>query len=141
MPSNFLDVTDAYFYIPDDMQNVSGVENLPDGKIDAIGLLFSDNDISQYPSTTIDEYKIGVQFSDTYNGSKSTENMKIILSSGLAARMGLKAGDIARWISYEGSDNPYRTTIRGLVTKMPGITFSGLNTVALITSNALISMD
>ena len=72
-------MTDAYFYIPDDMQNVSGVENLPDGKIDAIGLLFSDNDISQYPSTTIDEYKIGVQFNDTYNGSKSTENMKIIL--------------------------------------------------------------
>jgi hypothetical protein len=67
--------------------------------------------------------------------------MKIILSSGLAARMGLSSGDIARWISYEGYDVPYRSTVRGLVTKMPGITFSGLNTVALLHSNALISID
>ena len=62
VPSNLLNVTYAEFYVPDDMQDVTGVPNLPDGKIDAVGLLFSDNNLDQYPTypdNDQDAYKIG----------------------------------------------------------------------------------
>ena len=36
------------FYMPKDMQDVSGVDNLSDGKPDAVGLLYSDEDETQY---------------------------------------------------------------------------------------------
>ena len=42
IPSNFLNVVDDYFYLPEDMQSVSGVGDLSDGKVDAVSLLFSD---------------------------------------------------------------------------------------------------
>ena len=85
IPSNLLNVTYNEFYIPDDMQDVNGVDDLPDGKINAVGLLFSDDDIDQYPtypSDNQDAYDIGRQYKTTYNVGP-TQNIKVLLSSGL----------------------------------------------------------
>ena len=54
---------DAAYFIPDDMQDVSGVADLPDGKVDAVALLFSDSDLyyyPTYPSNDQDAYDIGM---------------------------------------------------------------------------------
>ena len=50
VPDNFLDVVSAEFYIPTDIQQVDGAVTLPDGRIDAVGLLYSDADLYQYPT-------------------------------------------------------------------------------------------
>ena len=49
VPENFMKVINDEFYIPTDMQDVSGVSDLPDGKTDAVALLYSDNDFTPYP--------------------------------------------------------------------------------------------
>ena len=70
MPSNLLNVTYAEFYIPDDMQDVSGVSDLPNGKVDAVGLLFSENNLDQYPTypgEDQDAYEVGKQKTTSYN--------------------------------------------------------------------------
>lgn len=54
--------------------------------------------------------------------------------------MGIQAGDIIRWTTTSGGTDQYMATVRGLVTKMPGFYFSGLNTVVL-NAKALISVD
>lgn len=64
IPENFLDVVDAEFYIPSDMEDLSSVSDLSDGKVNAVGLLFSNDDLSQYPTypePDQDFYNIGVQ--------------------------------------------------------------------------------
>lgn len=50
VPRNFLQVVNPDYYIPTDMQDVSGVGDLSDGKVDAVGLLYSDQDVEQYPT-------------------------------------------------------------------------------------------
>ena len=54
--------------------------------------------------------------------------MKLLLSSGLSAKMAIKAGDLVEW-EASSTNQVYRSTVRGLVTKIPGFFFSGLNTV------------
>ena len=54
IPRNMLDVLNDEFYIPKDMQSISGVGDLSDGKSDAVGLLFSDEDLYQYPTYLTD---------------------------------------------------------------------------------------
>lgn len=49
VPQNFMQVINEEFYIPTDMQTVGNVPNLSDGKVDAVGLLYSDEDFEQYP--------------------------------------------------------------------------------------------
>jgi len=55
--------------------------------------------------------------------------MKFLLSSGLSGPLGLKAGDQVRWYGSNNDDNIYLGTVRGLITKLPGFQFSGLNAV------------
>jgi len=49
VPENLMSVIDDSLYIPTDMQSVSGVGDLSDGKVNAVGLLYSDEDLSEYP--------------------------------------------------------------------------------------------
>ena len=42
VPANFMNVINDEFYMPKDMQDVSDVPDLSDGKPDAVGLLYSD---------------------------------------------------------------------------------------------------
>ena len=72
------------------------------------------------------------------NSSWPTRNIPIIISAGLSQPMGVKAGDITR-TTFQGAT--YMSTVRGLVTKFPGFTFSGLNTIQLRGNTALMSMD
>lgn len=44
-----MNVIDDSLYIPTDMQSVNGVGDLSDGKVNAVGLLYSDEDIAEYP--------------------------------------------------------------------------------------------
>ena len=48
VPSNFMNVINDEFYMPTDMQKVSDVADLSDGKVDAVGLLYSGEDETQY---------------------------------------------------------------------------------------------
>ena len=48
VPANFMNVINDEFYMPKDMQDVSDVPDLSDGKPDAVGLLYSDEDETQY---------------------------------------------------------------------------------------------
>jgi hypothetical protein len=144
VPRNFFNVTGTDFYIPTEMQKVSSVPKLPDGKIDGVGLLYSNESMYTYPTYPGDDqdaYNIGVQ--DDVNYSKkgtSTLDFGMLLPYGLSGPMGISAGDLIRWTTHSGGTNTYLGTARGLVTKMPGFYFSGLNVVALA-ANALISMD
>ena len=126
------------------MQSVSGVGKLSDGKVDAVGLLFSDEGYTQYPTYPDwdqDAYDIGMQPNANYNNGP-TQTVPILISSGLSGWTALQAGDIARWQWNPVNKNYYyRCVVRGLVTKMPGFTFSGLNTIRLIGNEALISTD
>lgn len=143
VPANLLDVTFSEFYIPKDLQDVSGVSTLDDGKVNAVGLLYSDKDIVQYPTYPSDDqdaYNIGRQYSRTY-GTGPTENVKLLLSSGLQQPMGIEAGNIVNWQAFYHGTVKYRSTVRGLVTKFPGFTFSGLNTIQFLGNTALMSMD
>jgi len=48
---------------------VDGVPKLPDGKVDVVGLLYSDDNLYQYPTYPSDDqdaYGIGVQYNQTY---------------------------------------------------------------------------
>lgn len=79
---------------------MEGVDDLSDGKVNAIGLLFSDNDLYEYPtypSGDIDYYGIGVQNNTYYNKGQSTTNIKLIVSEGIKDHMGISAGDLLRW--------------------------------------------
>ena len=55
--------------------------------------------------------------------------------------MGIEAGDIVNMRFHYDGDVKYRSTVRGMLTKFPGFTFSGLNTIQLIGNTALMSMD
>ena len=59
----------------------------------------------------------------------ATSNIPILISSGLKGPLGLKAGDLARARFSGLKDHQRLATIRGLVTKFPELTFSGLNTI------------
>ena len=81
------------------MQSVSGVGDLSDGKSDAVGLLFSDEGYTQYPtypSMDQDAYDIGMQPDEDYNEGP-TQTVPILISSGLSGPTALTAGGIARW--------------------------------------------
>lgn len=43
-------VIDSKLYIPSDVQTESGVGNLSGGKVDPVGLLYSDEGFDQYPT-------------------------------------------------------------------------------------------
>lgn len=143
VPSNFFDVADTEFYLPDETQDVSGVGKTSDGKVNIIESLFSTEDLYTYPTYPEydqDYYHIGVQEDLTYNLDKPTSNIPIMLSYGLKNALALEAGQLIKWETHYDSSIYYMATVRGLVTKFPGFFFSGLNTV-LLNNQAVISMD
>ena len=122
---------------------MSGVGDLSNGKYNVIESLFSTEDLYQYPtypSYDQDYYNIGNQEDIDYNMNKPTENIPILLSYGLKNAMGIEAGDLIKWEHNYNGTVVYMATVRGLVTKFPGFTFSGLNTIQF-SNTALISMD
>ena len=82
------------------MQEVNGVGNLPDSKkVDAIGLLFSNDDLAEYPtypSWDQDAYEI-ITSTDLDKSSGSTRNIPVLLSAGLSGPLAIKAGDMGRF--------------------------------------------
>ena len=70
-------------------------------------------------------------------------DVPMLVSYGLSGPMGLSAGDRIRWNTANSKDgwNIYMGTVRSMITKFPGFTFSGLNTIQFIGNQALISMD
>ena len=45
------------------------------------------------------------------------------------------------WHAHYDDTVKYRCTIRGLMTKFPGFTYSGLNTIQFLGNTAVMSMD
>lgn len=65
-----------------------------------------------------------------------TTNMKLLIADGLSSVLAVQAGDLVRWTQiwfrkgyYLSTKQTYRSTVRGLIKKMPGFFFSGLTTV------------
>ena len=62
-----MNVIDDSLYIPTDIESVSESENLDDGKVNAVELLYNENDIEYYPTyedvdfSYQDYYNISVQ--------------------------------------------------------------------------------
>ena len=71
-------------------------------------------------------------------------DVPMLVSYGLSGPMGLKAGDRIRWYTSNtqgaSSRNIYMGTVRSMLTKFPGYTFSGLNTI-IVMNQALIGMN
>lgn len=89
-------------YIPTSMQDVSGVEDLSDGKVDAVGLLYSDSDFVQYPTYpdhNQDGSGIAVQGTLNFyekNKNKPTWTVKMLLPYGVANYYAIEGGSNMR---------------------------------------------
>ena len=98
MPKNLLNVLDSKYLVIDDVQSISESETLSDGKVDVVGLLFSDEDVYQYPTYPSDDqdaYEIGMSYEDDQN-TGSTKNIPVLLSAGLSGVLGIEAGGKVR---------------------------------------------
>ena len=111
LPVNYLNVTDVDFYVPTDIQGGLVHNMTSNGKIDAVGLLFSDEDTKPYPTTdlncptcgeNIDYYNISVSPLPFYYWFPNT--VKMILPSGARHALNAKAGDIIR-VTNDNSGN------------------------------------
>lgn len=103
-----MDVIDEEFYIPKDMQDVSGVDKLSDGKTNAVGLLYSDNDLEQYPCDNNQNcFGIGVQDEIDYFDGKPTWTATMILPSGVADFYAIEAGSLMKLTSMVYDDDSY----------------------------------
>ena len=103
------------------------------GQIDAVGLLFSDEDIKAYPTYDPDCPTCG-QIIDYYNISVTpyaepqyffSNTIKMILPSGARHAVNAKAGDIIR-LTNDPADtlNTYRAIVRAFAEKFPGFLYS-----------------
>ena len=104
LPSNYLNVTDVEYYVPTDIQSGLTHNMTSNGLIDAVGLLYSDEDIKLYPTfnpecpdcwASIDYYNISVTpYPPPLNYFSNT--IKMILPSGARHALNAEAGDIIR---------------------------------------------
>ena len=121
VPENFLEVADLEFYVPTDIQAGVTSNKTASGKLDAIGLLYSDEHVDEYPSypsDNTDYYNVSVTNNPNHNEGP-TWTLKMILPSGVRHAMNaLNAGDIVR--TTYGSDMEYRTLVRAYCKKFPG---------------------
>lgn len=65
IPENFLNVSLVDFMIPSDTMSVDGVSDLSNGKEDVVGMLYSSNNLYQYPTYPGDDqdaFDIGIQY-------------------------------------------------------------------------------
>ena len=108
-------------------------------------MLYSDELVSQYPSYPSDntDYYDIISGSDPNPEQKFTETMKVLLPAGLENILSINSGDIIRLRNGRSNDKwTYRTDIRGMITKMPGFSFSGYKTgVQLLGTPAAIVSD
>ena len=102
-------------------------------QIDAVGLLFSDEETRPYPNYSPDCPNCG-RSTDYYNISVTpsadppyyfTNTVRMILPSGARKAMNAKAGDIIR-LTNDPSDTALtlRTIVRAYAEKFPGFLFS-----------------
>ena len=147
VPENFLNVALDEYLLPSDSMSVNGISELPSGQKNVVEMLYSHDNLYRYPTYPGDDqdaFDIGIQYNATYAERGATVmDVPMLLSEGLSGPIGLSAGDRVRWYSNNGpessSSNTYMGTIRSMLTKFPGFTFSGLNTVIALNS-AIISM-
>ena len=147
VPENFLSVADIEFYYPQSLQDNVKTNSTVNGYRNAIEMLYSDDLVSQYPSRSTadpnntDYYDIIVG-QNPNESQKFTDTIKMLLPAGLESIISVDSGDIIRLRNFKNNaDWTYRTDIRGMITKMPGFSFSGYATgVQLLgTPNGLVS--
>jgi len=95
-----MSVIDSNLYIPSDMQKESGVSDLDGGKVDPVGLLYSDKGFDQYPTYPDpgqDAYDIAVQPNLDAFSDLPSRTIKMLLPEGAANFFAMKAGDIMKY--------------------------------------------
>ena len=113
VPENFMEVIDYDLYVPTDMQDVTGVGDLPNGKVNAVGLLYSNDDFTQYPGYNTpdndmnqDPYDIGVQEDLDAARGRPTWTIKMLLPEGLASVYAIEAASVLEMkTQYYNSDS------------------------------------
>lgn len=134
VPPNFLNVTDLAFYYPKDVQDDVKVNTTASGRPNAVAMLYSDEQVDEYPTypgTDTDYYNVTV---GAYNGrERFTETIKILIPSGFEDKLSATAGDVIRLQNRDNGYWTYRAEIRGMITKMPGFaSFSGYSSAAAL---------
>ena len=70
---------------------------------------------------------------DPNQRQRFTETIKILLPAGLESIISADSGDYVRLRNWRSnSDWTYRADVRGMITKMPGFSFSGYKTGLLL---------
>ena len=80
---------------------MSGVDDLSDGKVDAVALLYSENDVTQYPTypeNNQDGNDIAVQYDLDYykKNTAPTWTVKMLLAYGVAGYYSIEGGSNMR---------------------------------------------
>ena len=123
------------FYFPKELQTNVDVDKTENGKLDAVKMLYSDENIDQYPgwpSTNTDYYNVTTGYFDIKQRMKFTETIKVLLPSAFEDAISAKAGDIIRIRNFDNNyDWTYHTQVRGMIQKMPGFYFSDFSTSLL----------
>ena len=81
------------------MQSVNDVADLPDGKVDAVGLLYSDDNFEQYkcyPDYNQNCEDVGVTIDQDLAYDLPTWTAKMILPSGIMDYYAVAAGSLMR---------------------------------------------
>lgn len=109
VPKNFLNVALVDFLLPSDSMDVDGVDELSNGRDDVVGMLYSSNDLYQYPTYPGDDqdaYDIGIQYDVNYaERGVTVMDVPMLVSYGLSGPIGISAGDKIRWSSNNGYNN------------------------------------
>lgn len=122
VPENFLDVAYSDYYIPYEFEEGVSANKLDDGRKDAISMLYNDDQISEPSSIDTTDILVRRDGSKKWPGG-STEEIKIVIPSGIQKRLQANTGEIVRLHSPDRQFS-YRTVIRALVQKIPGFYFS-----------------
>lgn len=143
MPENFLDVIHNEYYFPSSTQPGLKTERI-NGYYDAVKMLYSDELMNEYPSTSEDYYNITVTTAGASRaGMKNfTQEIKMILPQGMKPLMSEEAGDVATLCMATNGDYcsyKYRSLIRGFITKLPGTGFSGFKELVMFNPIAVVS--
>lgn len=102
----------------------SGLDNLGTvgGKVDSISALYSNQSYNTFNYTSKDYYNISVDV--PYTVDNFTEEIKILLPSGLKNPMSFSSGYTGKLCDLSSCEVTYSMKIRGLMTKIPGFIFS-----------------
>lgn len=144
IPSNYLNVVNTDFYIPTHLETDAITSYLPDGKPNATSALYNDIGIEPWPAGEEyrkDIYNITTPFDSFDSGDiGSTDEIKVLMSENVKPMMSINAGDTARLTNGYYSDTVYRMKVRGLLTKLPGFTFTAYKN-PLLTPQMVTSVE